>query len=69
MALSKSLSIRKICFSNNDKTTKTLTCSYIYGECGKNSVAAVDVYNTMVDTFYTIICFNIKNPRPVELCW
>jgi hypothetical protein len=58
MALSpaskKSLSIRKICFYNNDENTDMLL---IYGECGKNSVAAVDVYNPLVDTFYiNLIC-------------
>jgi hypothetical protein len=36
------MSIRKICFYNNDKKTDMLL---IYGECGKNSVSAADVYN------------------------
>jgi hypothetical protein len=36
----KSLSIGKMCFYNNDEKTDTLL---IYGECGKNSVAAADV--------------------------
>jgi hypothetical protein len=53
MALSpvskKSLSIRNIYFYNNDENTDML--------CGKNSVAAVDFYNPMVDTFYiNLIC-------------
>jgi hypothetical protein len=47
MALSpvskKSLSIRKICFYNNDENTDMLS--------GKNPVAAVDVYNPMVELF------------------
>jgi hypothetical protein len=36
----KFLSIRKMCFYNNDEKTDMLL---IYGECGKNSVAAADV--------------------------
>jgi hypothetical protein len=41
-------------FYNNDEKTDMLL---IYGECGKNSVAAADVYNPMVDIFYiNFIC-------------
>jgi hypothetical protein len=52
-----SLSIRKICFYNNDEKTDMLL---IYGEYKKNSFAAPDVYKPMVDTsntFYiNLIC-------------
>jgi hypothetical protein len=44
------MSIRKICFYNNDEKTDTLL---IYGKCGKNSVATADVYKPMVDTSNT----------------
>ncbi|KAH0821338.1 hypothetical protein GEV33_001454 [Tenebrio molitor] len=43
----KSLSIRKICFYNNDEKTDMLL---IYGECGKNSVAAADNRSTAICT-------------------
>jgi hypothetical protein len=43
-------SLNKLLFYNNDEKTDMLL---IYGECGKNSVAAADVYKPMVDTSNT----------------